>query len=158
MLTGMSNAIKKNITNVNTDGLSVATAWIRALNDERVVREKAGFLFKVSFDGDHLMLAVAPVLIEGVRNYHYDLQLEREDAFTLIGDVSATGVFTILFKPENCEAIAQHNSEYIEQFRRFAALLRLTGYTGVGRLNDVTQGLLKDLGLSPPPEILADFL
>ena len=45
---------------------------IRALNDECIVREKAGFLFKASFDGEHLMLAVAPCMIHGERSMHYN--------------------------------------------------------------------------------------
>jgi hypothetical protein len=143
--------------NGKRSGLSVATEWIRALNDPRVLQEKAGFLFKASFDGDCLMLAVAPTLINGERSYHYNLRLEKEDAFTLIGDVNAQGVFTILFKPESRAAVSQHATEYIGRFRSLAAFLKTTGYTGAGRLDEVTQDILRTLGLSPVPESLSDL-
>ena len=147
-------AISKVTLNGKTD---VAAGWIRALNDERIVQEKAGFLFKASFDGDHLMLAVAPTLINGERSWHYNMHLEKEDAFTLIGDVNAQGVFTILFKPESREQVAAQAEEYIERFRQFAAFLIEGGYTGNGVLDEVTQGVLESLGLSPFPKTLAEL-
>jgi len=134
-----------------------ASGWIRALNDERIVREKAGFLFKAGFDGDHLMLAVLPTMINGERSYHYNQHLEKEDAFTLLGDVNAEGVFTILFKPESREQVEADSEKYIELFRRFAAFLVESGYTGDGALDEVTQGVLKSLGLSPVPQTLVEL-
>ena len=135
-----------------------ATNWIHALNDARIVQEKAGFLFKATFDGDHLMLAVAPTLIQGERSYHYNMHLKKEDSFTLLGDVDAQGVFTILFNPESRAQIQTDAEKYIELFRRFAAFLVDNGYTGNGRLDEVTQRLLKNLGLSPAPETLAGLV
>jgi len=135
-----------------------ASGWIHALNDECIVREKAGFLFKASFDDDHLMLAVVPTLINGERSYHYNQHLEKEDVFTLIGDINAQGVFTILFNPESREQVAEQSEEYIERFRRLAAFLIESGYTGDGALDEVTQGVLETLGLSPAPASLAALL
>jgi hypothetical protein len=134
---------------------SVAADWIRALNDARIVQEKAGYLFKASVCGDQLMLAVEPCLINGARSYHYAMHLQQEDAFTLIGDVNAQGIFTILFKPESRAAVSQHAAEYLERFRAWAAFLRDAGYTGAGLLDEVTQSILHDLGLSPAPKTLA---
>ena len=134
-----------------------ASGWIRALNDERIVREKAGFLFKVGFDGDHLMLAVLPTMINGERSYHYNQHLEKENAFTLLGDVNAEGVFTILFNPESREQVEADSEKYIELFHRFAAFLIENGYTGSCALDEVTQGILERLGLSPAPKTLADL-
>jgi len=134
-----------------------ASGWIRALNDECIVREKAGFLFKAGFDGDHLMLAVLPTLISGERSYHYNQHLEKEDVFTLIGDVNAEGVFTILFNPESREQVEADSEKYIGLFRQFAAFLIENGYTGNGALDEVTQGILKKLGLSPAPKMLLEL-
>lgn len=154
----MPKAFKKIMLNGKSGGISLAAAWVRALNDPRILQEKAGFLFKVFSDDDHVMIAVAPTLIQGERTYHYALHLETESAFTLAGDVNAQGVFTILFKPESMEASMEHRLEYIEQFRRFAAFLRQAGYVGPGRMDGVTQGVLNELGLSPAPETLAGLL
>lgn len=103
------------------------------------------------------MLAVAPCLINGERTMHYNLHLKKEDAFTLIGDVNAQGVFTILFKPESREQAQKDAEKYAELFRRFAAFLIENGYTGDGALDEVTQGLLESLGLSTPPRTLANL-
>ncbi len=138
--------------------LSVATAWIHALNDVRLTTEKGGFLFIAAFDGDHLMLEAVPALIHGERSYHYNLHVEKEDAFTLIGDVNAQGVFTILFKPESREAVTRYAAEYIERFRLFAVFLNEAGYCGEGRLDEVTQSVLQSLGVAPPPCMLAGLL
>ena len=135
-----------------------ASEWIRALNDECIVREKAGFILKASFGGDHLMMAVAPTLINGERSWHYNQVLEKEDAFTLIGTVNAQGTFTILFHPESREQVAAQADEYIVLFRRFAAFLIEGGYTGDGLLDEVTQGLLQKLGLSPAPTTLTGLV
>lgn len=151
-------AINKVTLNGKTGDASIAAAWIWALNDECIVREKAGFLFKASFDGDHLMLAVAPTLINGERSYHYNQHLEKEDAFTLIGDVNAQGVFTILFNPESREQVQANAEKHIDLFRRFAAFLFENGYTGGGVLDGVTQDVLKRLGLSPAPQTLAGLV
>ena len=150
-------AINQVTLNGNSGDASIAAAWIRALNDERIVREKAGFLFKASLDGDHLMLAAAPCLISGERTMHYNMHLEKEDAFTLIGAVNAQGIFSILFNPESREQVAARAGEYVELFRRFAAFLIEGGYTGDGALDEVTQGLLEKLGLSPAPETLIEL-
>jgi hypothetical protein len=147
-------AISKITFNGKRGGLPVAAEWIRALNDARLTTEKGGFLFKAAFDEDHLMLAAVPALIGDTRSYHYNLHLAQENAFTLIGDVNAQGVFTILFRPESREAATQHASKYIGSFRKLAAFLNDAGYAGEGRLDEVTQSVLKSLGIVSPPETL----
>ena len=158
MLAGMLSDIHTVTLNEKTGKSAIAADWIRALNDNRILTEKSGFLFKASLCGDHLLLAVAPCLINGERSFHYNMHLGKEDAFTLIGDINAQGIFTILFKPESREAASQHAADYLERFRKFAAFLTDTGYTGEGRLDEVTQQVLESLGLSPPPETLAGLL
>ncbi|MBI9019868.1 MAG: hypothetical protein JEZ10_01260 [Verrucomicrobia bacterium] len=150
--------VRKVTLNGNRGEPAIAAEWIRALNDGLILTKKAGFLFKASWDEDHLMLAVAPCLINGERSYHYNQHLEKEDAFTLIGEVSAQGVFTILFKPESREFAIQQAGRYIDLFRRFAEFLRQGGYAGEGKLDDVTQGVLKSLGMNCPPETLDELL
>ena len=105
--------VRKITLNGKRGKASIATGLICALNDECIIREKAGFLFKASFDGNHLMLAVAPCLINGERTMHYNMHLKKEDAFTLTGDINAQGVFTILFKPESREQAQKDAKKYI---------------------------------------------
>ena len=155
----MSFTLERIVINGESGGISLAKGWIHALNDPRILQEKAGFLFKVYADESQLMIAVAPALIHGERSYHYALRLEKAKAFfTLIGSVNAQGVFTILFKPESREATVTYRLEYIEQFSRFSVFLHRAGYAGAGRLDEITQGLLKELGLSPVPDTLSGLL
>ncbi len=149
--------VNKVTLNGKTGGASVATDWIGALNDPRLVREKAGFLFKASFEGGHLMLAVAPTLINGERSYHYNMHLKKEDAFTLLGDVNAEGIFSLLFKPDHPGQFRAESSRFVGVCHRFAGFLIENGYAGKGMLNEVTQGLLEAAGLSPAPQVLADL-
>ena len=150
-----------NVTSVILNGKSgdpsLVSDWIRALNDERVVQEKAGFLFKACFDADRLLLEVAPFFIHGERTYHYNMHLEKEDAYTLIGMVDAQGVFTLLFKPESPTLSADQREAYARVCRRFAAFMLEAGYTGKGLLDEITQSLLVELGVSPAPASLAEL-
>ena len=148
-------AIRTVILNGQTGDASVAAPWIRALNTARIVQEKGGFLFKAAFAGDQLMLAVTPSLVGEERRYHYNQHLKKEDAFTLIGMVNACGVFTILFQPESRDPLYAQGAEHVEVIRRFAAFLFAGGYRGEGPLDEVTQSVLSQLGLSPAPTTLA---
>ncbi len=150
-----------NVTSVALNGKSgdpsLVSDWIRALNDERVVREKAGFLFKACFDAERLLLEVAPFLIHGERTYHYNMHLEKEDAYTLIGMVDAQGVFTLLFKAESPTLSTDQRESYERVYRRFAAFILEAGYAGKGLLDEVTKDLLVELGISPAPVTLAQL-
>ena len=149
--------MRNTILNGKTGDRSIIRPWIDALNNPRIVTEKAGFLFKVSAKEERMELAVSPCLINGERLYHYDMHLEREDAYTLIGDVNAAGLFTILFKPESLPLGETQKAHYARSFRRFATLLLEQGYSGEGRLNEVTQAILSGLGLSPAPQTLEEL-
>lgn len=149
--------ISKVTLNGKSGDVSVAQGWIRALNDPRIVQEKAGFLFKASLDGDHLMLAAAPCLINGERLHHYDQHLEKEDAFTLLGVVNATGVFTILIKPDTREQVSACRETFLNVFRQFAGFMLDQGYAGEGRLDEVTQSVLISFGSNPPSTTLSEL-
>jgi len=151
----MTGIIRTVTLNGVSGGLSIASPWIGALNDERLVLEKAGFLFKASLCGDHLLLAVEPFLIHGERRYHYNMRLAREDAYTLVGCVDVKGVFTIMVKPESQELSDVQRARYRAVFRAFAGLLLDGGYAGPGLLDEATRELLKELGHAPVPDRLA---
>lgn len=147
--------IKKVTLNGVAGGCSVAKPWISALHDEKLVLEKAGFLFKAGLDGDRMLLAVEPCLIQGERRYHFNMHLAHEDAYTLIGSVNAQGEFTILFKPESRDLSAEQCARYREVFAAFAGLLLDGGYVGDGLLDEVTQSVLGAVGFAPVPDRLS---
>lgn len=149
--------IRKITFNGQTGGSEVAWPWIMALNEPRIVIEKAGFLFKAAVRTDHLLLTVTPAMINGERSYHYDQKLDGEDAYTLIGNISAAGLFTILFKPTNLPLTQEQKARYIRICVVFSWWLLREGYSGKGLLNKVTQSLFEEIGLSPTPQTLADL-
>ena len=148
-------AIAKVIFNGIKGGVAVAKPWIGALNDKALVLEKAGFLFKAGVDGDRLLLAVEPCLIQGERRYHFNMHLAHEDACTVIGSVNAQGEFTILFRPESRELSALQCARYRQVIGAFAGLLLGGGYAGEGLLDEVTQSLLRTVGFDPVPSRLS---
>lgn len=136
---------------------SIIRPWVKALNDPRIVTEKAGFLFKALLCGDHMELAAQPCLINGERLCHYNMPLSQNDPATLIGDVSATGEFTVLFKPDKGGLTDEQKVRCREGLKAFAELLLEQGYAGEGRLCDVTRMILPEIGLSPALQTLADL-
>jgi len=158
---GMTPPLHERIVRVTlngrTGGLSSAAGWIQALNNPVLVREKGGFLFKASFNGDHLILEAAPALIQGARSYHYNMLPGLDDAFMLIGSVDAQGGFLILVKPPDEGFLNGHADQYAAVFRAFAIFLEEAGYSGAGHLDEITQGVLRKLGMAPPPQTLREL-
>ncbi len=148
--------VREVILNEKAGKPSVARSFIRALNDELIITEKGGFLFKVLTAGDKIVLGVTPCFIDGERTYHYDTQLLGEDEFTLIGSVTPDGTFEILFKPLSTELSPEEIRKYADTYVMFARFLLENGYSGQGRLNTVTVNMLREAGLfHPVPEDLA---
>ncbi len=142
--------------NGKTGKPSIARSFIGALNDERIITEKGGFLFKVLAAGDRLVLGITPCFIDGGRTYHYDTQLPGENEFTLIGSVTPAGTFDILFKPLSTELAPEDILKYADTYVMFARFLLENGYSGQGKLGTVTVNMLREAGLfHPVPEDLA---
>lgn len=141
--------------NGKTGKPSSARSFIRALNDERIITEKGGFLFKALIAGDRLVLGVTPCFINGEKTYHYDTQLPGENEFTLIGSVAPGGIFEILFKPLSRELSHEDIREYADIYVRLARFLLENDYSGRGTLDLVTVSLLRETGFfHPAPENL----
>ncbi len=142
--------------NGKTGKPSIARSFIEALNDERIIREKGGFLFKALAAGNRLVLGVTPCFIDGGRIYHYESHLPGEDEFTLIGSVTPDGTFDILFKPLSIELSPGDVRKYADTYVMFARFLLENGYSGQGMLDTVTVSMLREAELfHPVPEDLA---
>ena len=149
------------IRNIIFNGTSGTPAlirpWVNALNDPRIVTEKAGFLFKALLYNDHIELAAQPCLINGERLYHYNLLLSTDDPCILIGDVNAAGIFTVLFKPNKGGLTDDQKKRCRNGLKTLAELLLLQGYKGEGLLCDVTRMVLPEIGLSPTLQTLIEI-
>jgi len=134
---------------------SIVKNFVRAMNDERIIAEKGGFLFKVLASGDRLIMGVRPCFIDAVRAYHYDTQLPGENEFTLIGSVTPRGSFEILFRPLSMNIPPEDARKYADTYVLFARLLLENGFSGRGRLDEVTVRMLREARLfHPVPEDL----
>jgi hypothetical protein len=137
---------------------SLAASFIRALNDAALITEKGGFIFKALIDSRRLVLGVTPCFIDGRRTYHFDTKLPGEDEFTLIGSVTPGGVFEILFKPASLEISTDSARKYADSYIMLARFLLENGYSGMGKLDQVTVGMLHEAGLfCPAPESLFEL-
>ena len=153
---------QRNVREVTLNGKtgkpSIARSFVAALNDERVIAEKGGFLFKALAAGDRLVLGVTPCFIDGERTYHYDSQLPGEDEYTLIGSVTPDGVLEILFKPLSRILSSEDIRKYADIYVMFARFLLENGYSGRGILSTVTACMLRETGLfHPVPENLVEL-
>jgi hypothetical protein len=135
-------------------GLHAASAWICALNDEKLTAQKGGFLFKAAFHENELVIAAVPTIIDGERSYHYNLHPKYEDAYTLIGGVNAQGVFNILFKMDSHAKLPEKAHIYLDLYCRLADFFIKANYSGAGRLDDVTRHVLEEMGVDNPPKTL----
>jgi len=137
--------------------LDQLAGWMNALGDPELLCEKGGYLFKASFSGPEVFVAVAPYVINGQRSYHHAMRLAHEDALTLIGSVDANGAFSFFFRPDSPDLTAAYRQACREVCGRFARLLLDAGYRGRGTLDDITQGMLAECGMNPPPETLTEL-
>ncbi len=148
-----TNPFTKVTLNGKTGKPKIAKPFIRALNTPAILIEKAGFLFKATVDGDHLILGVTPYFIEGARTWHYDLVMPVENEFTLIGSVNADGHFSIFFKPTSDELTPAQKTNYADNYIRFARFLHASGLRSEGPLDEITIQLLTEANLfAPIPE------
>jgi len=131
---------------------------MHALSDSSILVEKGGFLIKATLTDTVTWIDIVPCVINGNRTYHYDMQLEVETEFTLVGSVNANGIITLFFNPKQAPLSDHAVMEYGLAYTRLSQLLKDAGYTGEGILDWSTQKLLEESGIrKPPPTSILDF-
>lgn len=126
-------------------------------SDSRLLTEKGGYLFRSASGENVLNLGVLPSIDRGERNYHYNISLPENTEIFLTGSVNTQGIFTILFKPGTRILTRGMIKSYLENYRDLSRALVSLGYRGEGKLDKVTQMLLKESGLykAPPATLFA---
>ena len=128
--------------------------FIRALADERTLSARGGYLFKSCLAGGELHIGIVPAIAEGERLHHYDIRVP--DGRHLLGSLSATGEFTVLFKAASLDEEARN--AWREQYEALAVTLLELGYAGEGRLDWISRKIIEESGLFDPiPETLAEI-
>lgn len=137
-------------------------AFAGALSDAGILTAAGGYLFKSRFDGSTLHIGIAPTVSEGQRLHHYDITVPEGEY--LLGSISATGEFTLLFKAETRDSsgITTLNetvrSIWRKQYTAFAETLFFIGYSGTGKLDWITKKIIEESGIFiPVPSTLREI-
>ncbi len=122
-------------------------ALIASLCDPPTIREKGGFLFKVSLPEAAVHLGVLPYFIGTERCYHYHIILPGKDPFRLTGFINSNLSMTLLVDADNRSARERLTDEdrraYVERFRRFAEFLVGQGFDPDFAIDQVTIHMLR---------------
>ena len=118
-----------------------------AMSNPKILTEKGGFLFKISYTQNKLYFGIIPSFLGGERTHHYEIEMNHEDEYTLIGGINSSGVMTLLFKPAAQPLRKEAKSNYYKTFQTFAFFLFNNGYRSSGELDWITRKLLADSGV-----------
>jgi len=125
--------------------------FIIGISDPGRLRASGGYLFKTGLarekaeEEKRVLIAICPAISEGLRLYHYDIDVADPDH--IIGTISATGVFTLIFKVQKKILDDKERKHWRNRFVAFATALMNAGYQGVGSLDWITRSLLDEMGI-----------
>lgn len=141
------------ILNGSRPGKKELRQFIHAISDPPALRASGGFLFRFCLWKDSLHLGIVPAISEGERLHHYDIKIPGDE--NVIGSISATGEFTLLFKAEKEELDDDIREKWRNEFKVFASVLISRGYDGKGNLDWITKQIIEESGIfNPVPETL----
>ena len=123
---------------------------VRALSDPAIAAEKGGYLFKSHIDGNTLRIGILPCIVNGMRSYHYNIDIERT-RYVLIGTINPNGTATVLFRLNREEAKKKRAADALEYRRQFAGLamsLVSRGFPPDFALDSITIDALREAGIS----------
>ena len=145
----------KTIVNGKTASGSEWAEIVRALSDPSIISEKGGYLFKSHIDGDTLRIGILPCLVNGMRTYHYNIDIERT-RYVLIGAFNPNGTATILFRlnrEESKKKRAADAAEYRLQLSSLARALTSSGFPAEYELDAISAAALREAGISDTPAL-----
>jgi hypothetical protein len=116
--------------------------FIAAVSDPLRLRASGGYLFKTCLHEEELFISICPAISEGERHHHYDIQVP--DADHVLGTISSNGEFTMLFKARKEELDNLERKKWRDIYTAFASVLIASGYGGTGRLDWITQQIIRE--------------
>jgi hypothetical protein len=120
---------------------------IRCINDINWLQAMGGALFNAGVLNQVVHLNLAPAIIEGKRNHHYDMPLDPAIAQVIVGMIDVNGDYRLLVRLESMEISDQVRSAYRNCFIDFARFMHANGVKGKGSFDTVTEMALKELKL-----------
>ena len=144
------------ILNGAKPGRKDAGQFVHALADPEILESSGGYLFKTCLWEGKLHISIVPAISEGERLHHYDINVP--DPEHIIGSVSATGEFTLLFRAEKIGMDNEARKRWKSRFSAFAVVLIALGYRGKGQLDWITRQIIEESGIFDPiPDTLAEI-
>ena len=144
------------ILNGSKPGKKECAQFIHALSDPEILSSAGGYLFKTCLWKGKLHIAIVPAISEGERLHHYDISVPNPEH--IIGSVSATGEFTLLFRAEKIGMDNEARARWKSRFTAFAVVLIALGYEEKGQLDWITRQIIEESGIFDPiPETLAEI-
>jgi hypothetical protein len=135
---------------------SEARPFINAISDPGILRSTGGYLFRSCLLDGSLQLGIVPAISEGERLHHYDIKIPGVEQ--LIGSISATGEFTLLFKAVKADLDIESRKRWKNGFKAFASVLIDLGYDGKGTLDWITKQIIEESEIfTPVPETLFEI-
>jgi hypothetical protein len=145
------------ILNGSKPGRREVGQFIKAISSPGRLAAAGGYLFKSCISSRELHIGIVPAISEGERLHHYDITVPEEEC--LIGSISATGEFTLLFKADKENMRESERERWRNQYIFFAAALIQRNYQGRGLLDWITQQIIQEAQLfSPVPSTLTELV
>jgi hypothetical protein len=116
--------------------------FITAVSDSAHLRASGGYLFKTCLHENALFISICPAISEGERHHHYDIQVPDTDH--VLGTISSIGEITMLFKARKEELDSAERKKWRDIYTAFASVLIASGYNGTGRLDWITQQIIRE--------------
>ncbi|MCK5682481.1 hypothetical protein KAJ27_00105 [bacterium] len=140
------NITKTYINGQETDSKDLIEIF-SAFSNANILIEKGGFLFRSLFIDGELHIGFLPCFINGRKTFHYEAKMNMESEFTLIGWISSSGEFGILFRPVQKDMTPEIKEQYLINYIAFADCLIDNGFKGPGKFEFITSQALKGLGI-----------
>ncbi|MDF1569520.1 MAG: hypothetical protein P1P77_15990 [Spirochaetaceae bacterium] len=136
------------ILNGSKPGQREVGQFIKAISSPGRLAAAGGYLFKSCISFRELHIGIVPAISEGERLHHYDITIPEEEC--LIGSISATGEFTLLFKADKENMQDVERERWRNQYILFAAALIQRDYRGRGLLDWITRQIIQEAQLFNP--------
>lgn len=134
---------------------------LKSIQNNRILKEKGGFLFQSSLNDSELHIGIVPFFIDGERTRHYDIELDYADKFQLSGFFNADGTIGMLFKPpENKQDMdSEYKCKIKKCYINTVALLSSCGLSLSMEFDWITKKIMEESKFSDtPPQTVGELV
>ncbi|WP_124033002.1 hypothetical protein [Olavius algarvensis spirochete endosymbiont] len=122
--------------------------FIHSTSDPIKLQLTGGYLFKSCVADEILHIGIVPAISENERLHHYDVGVPCAES--LIGTISNTGNFSILFRADKSDMDEVIRKKWQLSYIAFAKFLVVHGYAGKGDLDWISKAIIAESGIFNP--------